>query len=61
VAQIRNYGTSGGQIWAVNISDIVYMNGSTDYVELWAAFNGTRTVYGGTYYTYLSVGLLIAV
>jgi hypothetical protein len=44
------------------VSTVVYLNGSTDYVELYGQTDGTGTAvdFGGTYETYLSGALVRA-
>lgn len=53
----RNYAT-GAYLddWGVSSSALIYLNGSTDYVELWALCVGSAILNGGTapYYTHMS-------
>jgi len=44
---------------SMSISDVIYMNGSTDYIELYGQVNGTSPLLsGGSLYTYMS-GVLV--
>jgi len=42
-AQITASLTAGNNT-SITVSDIIYMNGSTDYLELWGNINGTGTL-----------------
>lgn len=52
-------GTSGFTVCAPTVTGIVYMNGTTDYIELWGYCVGTSPYFDyGDNYTYLQGALL---
>lgn len=39
-----NTGFTAGNLSQVSINEVIYMNGTTDYIELWGQINGTGTL-----------------